>query len=44
MVWGLLQSEMGRNADSAETLKSVFLLPDRNLAHHQSRVALKDVR
>jgi tetratricopeptide (TPR) repeat protein len=38
MVWGLLQMELGRPA-AEETLKSVVLLPDRNLAHHHSRLA-----
>jgi len=44
MLRGLLQSEVGDNAGAAETLKSVFLLPDRNLAHHHSRAALAGLR
>jgi hypothetical protein len=38
MVLGLLQRESGKSAAAEETLKSVILLPDRNLAHHYSRL------
>ena len=37
-VRGLLQLESGDSAAAKETLQSVILLPDRNLAHHHSRV------
>jgi tetratricopeptide (TPR) repeat protein len=37
MVWGLLQMELNRPA-AEETLKSVILLDDNNLAHHHSRM------
>ena len=38
MVWGLLQKELGHSAEAEETLRSVILLTDRNLAHHHSRM------
>jgi tetratricopeptide (TPR) repeat protein len=38
MVFGLLQKELGQSAAAEETLKSVILLADRNLAHHHSRL------
>jgi tetratricopeptide (TPR) repeat protein len=38
MVWGLLEAELGQSAAAEESLKSVILLPDRNLAHHYSRL------
>ena len=38
VVLGLLQKELGRPAADA-TLQSAILLPDRNLAHHHSRLA-----
>jgi tetratricopeptide (TPR) repeat protein len=38
MVLGLLQKELGHSAEAYETLRTVILLPDRNLAHHHSRL------
>ena len=37
-VLGLLKQEAGQTAAGEQTLKSVILLPDRNLAHHHSRL------
>jgi tetratricopeptide (TPR) repeat protein len=39
MLRGLLEIGSGRAASGEEILKSVILLPDRNLAHHLSRSA-----
>lgn len=41
-VWGAVQAESGNTGGASATWKSVFLLPDRNLAHHQSRLALHE--
>jgi hypothetical protein len=37
-VHGLLQMESGDSAAAQQALESVILLPDRNLAHHHSRL------
>ena len=37
-VHGLLELESGDSAAAQQTLESVILLPDRNLAHHHSRL------
>jgi hypothetical protein len=41
-MWGLVQSALGDKTGASATWKKVFLLPDRNLAHHQSRLALNE--
>jgi hypothetical protein len=40
VVRALLQWESERSAEAIETLKSVFLLPNQNLAHHHARAIL----
>ncbi len=42
LLRALLQSEMGK--PSPESLRAIFLLPDRNLAHHHARQAMAAMR
>ena len=41
VIRGVVQLESGQKAEAIETLKSVFLMPNQNLAHHHARLALK---
>jgi hypothetical protein len=43
-VAGLVQLELGHREKAAELFEAALLLPDRNLAHHISRVALSEVK
>ena len=40
VIRGLVQLESGQKAEAIETLKSVFLMPNQNLAHHHARLIL----
>jgi tetratricopeptide (TPR) repeat protein len=43
-VSGLAQLELGNREKAAELFEAALLLPDRNLAHHISRVAISEIR
>ena len=43
-VSGLVQLELGHRDQAAELFEAALLLPDRNLAHHMSRVALSEIK
>jgi hypothetical protein len=43
-VSGLVQLEQGHRDQAAELFDAALLMPDRNLAHHISRVALSEIK
>src|SRR5262249_25774001 len=43
-VAGLVQLELGYRDQAAALFETALLLPDRNLAHHLSRIALSDIK
>lgn len=43
-VSGLVQLELGHRDKASELFEAALLLPDRNLAHHISRVALAEIK
>jgi tetratricopeptide (TPR) repeat protein len=43
-VLGLVQLEQGHRDPAAELFDAALLMPDRNLAHHISRVALSEIK
>jgi len=43
-VAGLVQLELGHRDQAAAWFETALLLPDRNLAHHMSRIALSEIK